>query len=131
MCRGVPVPVFEVAHAQFPRQVLGVAVQGGAGFAVAAGDAAIDAEGQGHEAVAEEAAADLAQGQDADDGPFPFRHQEVGAMAEGLFDDALPAKAMKERGVGFLLDEGVPGGGIRVAGGAYGEGHGRAASSAA
>jgi hypothetical protein len=47
----------------------------------------------------------------------------MAAVAEGLFDDPLPAETMEEGGFGKSQDEGVPGVGVAVAGGSNDQGH--------
>ena len=69
---------------------------------------AIHAERQRNEGVAEQAALDFGERQDADDPPAPLRDAVVAAMAKDLLDDLAPADAMKETRVRATVDEVFP-----------------------
>jgi len=78
------------------------------GSVVVGKDAAIGAERQRRQAVAEQAAVDFGQRQQADQRAVLLGEEEVGAMAEGGFDHPLPAGAVEEGGFGVGQDVGVP-----------------------
>ncbi len=78
-------------------------------FLVAGGHAAVDAEGQAHQRMAEEQALDLGQRQHADDLAGTLRVEEIAAMAELLFDQPEPGGAMEEACAGAGQDKGIPG----------------------
>ena len=74
--------------------------------------AAVDAERQRHQRMAEQAALHLGQRQDAGDRARTLGDQIVRAVAKDVLDDLPPADAVKERRFGTALDECFPGGGI-------------------
>src|SRR5262245_21383939 len=75
---------------------------------VGRGDAAVHAKRQRRERVAKEETLDLGERQNADEAPRALREQVVGAVAEALRDDLLPARAMEEGRFRAVRDERVP-----------------------
>src|SRR5260221_1580883 len=84
------------------------AIESGAGSHVERCRAAIDAEGGGDERIAEEAAGDVDERQHAADHAVLLGKEIIGAMAEAIGDDALPAGPVKECRRAALRDESVP-----------------------
>ena len=62
--------------------------------------------------MAEEAAVDLGERQDAADHAVAFGDEVVRPMAEDILDDAAPADPMEERRLGAARDEFIPRGGV-------------------
>ncbi len=100
--------VFQVPHAETPRQRLRRVVEGQPHGRAAAGDAAVHAKRQRDEGGAEQAAAHMGQRQHAGDAPVLFRVQEMAVVSETLLHDGFPACPVKEGGVGTGVDKGIP-----------------------
>ena len=70
--------------------------------------AAVDAERQAHQRIAEQRGAHVPERQHALDEAALLRVEKVGVVAEDAAHDALPAGAVEEGGLGAGHDEGVP-----------------------
>ena len=71
-------------------------------------DAAIGAERQGPQSVAEHPAFDFGQRQHTDDVTRPFGQEKMRAMAKSLLDDTLPARPVEEGGIRMRKHIGIP-----------------------
>ncbi len=103
--------------------------QRASGFGIGRRRAAIHAEGQRDQRVAEQAAPDLGQRQDAGYCAGTLGDQVVCAMAKDVLDDVPPADAVKERRFGTALDEFFPRGGIGCDEGPHADAVGRASDA--
>ena len=77
-------------------------------FVVIGGDAAIDAEGERHERVAEQARGHVNERQDADQPPAAPGAAVMSLVPEAPLDHAAPAGAMEKAGIGMGVDEAFP-----------------------
>ncbi len=100
--------------------------QRAASFGVGRRRAAVHAERQRDQRVAEQAALHLGERKDAGDRAGALGDEIVRAVAKDTFDDVPPADAMKEGRVGTALNEFFPGSGIGSGERAHADAVGRA-----
>jgi hypothetical protein len=116
-CSGLLVAVFERADLELRGEILRGLVERGAGGVVVGEDAAVGAERQRRQAVAEQAAVDFGQRQQADQRAILLGEEEVGAMAEGDSITRCQPARWKKVASGWAGRRRPSGGGRRLAAG--------------
>ena len=112
MSRRIAIAVFQMPHPQVHSQRLRGLIQHLSGFRRVGDDAAIDAERQGDQGVAEQRAADLAQWQHPLDTAIPLGQEKVARLAKAFLNHPAPAVAMEKGRRWRAQHIGIPSGGV-------------------